>query len=377
MSNESSEARERPRSWAEVSLPPNPRILLAALQGIGNTLLAGPTVARLREALPDAEIVAMVASGQSADVLSAIEPSLECLVLPLRLPGAVPPLLRLRRRFDVMLTLFPANAAPFNLAARVVGARWRVTHDCPTRATRSLRFLQNVRVPLRLDAHDVEQNLGLLEPLGIGSPEQVRLELPLAEREREQAAAFLRQQGLGESEVFIGMHPGSSAERKMDLKRWPAGRFGAVAEALAQEGIRTLVFGGPGEGPLKEAVVAAAPHGAILVPAMDFLVTAAIIGQASAFVSNDSGLMHVAAAEDTPVVGIFGPTDPTRTRPWGSGHIVLRTRDECAPCWPLAEVGYRRDCTREARECLAGIEPGRVVEAVRRLLAAGRGSEPP
>jgi len=56
------------------------------------------------------------------------------------------------------------------------------------------------------------------------------------------------------------------------------------------------------------------------------------------FVSNDSGLMHLAAVLRVPVVGLFGPTSPIKNGPWGSGHKILMSDYECAPCWA---PGYR------------------------------------
>jgi ADP-heptose:LPS heptosyltransferase len=63
----------------------------------------------------------------------------------------------------------------------------------------------------------------------------------------------------------------------------------------------------------------------------------AVIAEARAMVTNDSGPMHVAAAVGTPVVAVFGPTNPCRTGPYGPGHHVLSGRAPCSPC-------YRREC---------------------------------
>ena len=79
-------------------------------------------------------------------------------------------------------------------------------------------------------------------------------------------------------------------------------------------------------------------------------------------VTNDSGPMHVAAAVGTPVVAIFGPTNPRRTGPYGPGHQVLAGRAPCSPC-------YRRRCLYavgpQALACLAGVGAD---EVARRLL---------
>ena len=87
-----------------------------------------------------------------------------------------------------------------------------------------------------------------------------------------------------------------------------------------------------------------------------------LLRQAAALITNDSGPMHIAAAVGTPVVALFGPTDPRKTGPYGKGHSVLSHPVECSPC-------FRRDCTRQVRlECLLEVEPNQVVQAVREVL---------
>ena len=89
---------------------------------------------------------------------------------------------------------------------------------------------------------------------------------------------------------------------------------------------------------------------------------AALLKKCAVFVTNDSGPMHIAAAVDTPVVALFGPTDPLKTGPYGHGHVVLSYAVDCRPC-------LRRECARAvALECLTGVRPEQVVQAVMQQL---------
>ena len=88
---------------------------------------------------------------------------------------------------------------------------------------------------------------------------------------------------------------------------------------------------------------------------------ACLYRQASLLVTTDSGPMHLAAAMGTPVIALFGPTDPARTGPYGPGHRVIRRVLSCAPC-------FRKRC--DLPRCMTEISVEEVFKAVREMLAA-------
>src|SRR2546427_12779025 len=88
----------------------------------------------------------------------------------------------------------------------------------------------------------------------------------------------------------------------------------------------------------------------------------ALLRRARLLITNDSGPMHLASAVGTPVIALFGPTDPARTGPYGAGHTVLRSGVPCSPC-------FSRRCTNAVTmECLTTIQPQQVIEAALRLV---------
>jgi heptosyltransferase-1 len=87
---------------------------------------------------------------------------------------------------------------------------------------------------------------------------------------------------------------------------------------------------------------------------------ACLYRQASLVVTTDSGPMHIAAAVGTPVVALFGPTDPDRTGPYGPGHRVIRSGLSCMPC-------FRKQC--DTVRCMREIGVGEVFAAVQEMLA--------
>jgi heptosyltransferase-2 len=104
--------------------------------------------------------------------------------------------------------------------------------------------------------------------------------------------------------------------------------------------------------------------GCVIVEQMDIRTTAALIGKCSLFLSNDSGLMHVAAAAGVRTIGIFGPTDHVRTAPRGRGNLVVRRGISCSPCFSIRKVGQKIRCIHEKRICLTDLLPENVMDEI-------------
>jgi ADP-heptose:LPS heptosyltransferase len=164
-------------------------------------------------------------------------------------------------------------------------------------------------------------------------------------------------------EPFVLIHPGTSP--KTSYKRWETERFAAVARALHERaGLRSLVAFGPvpGEQAAAHEVVAKAGGTAALAPPTaslsEFL---ALLRRATVFIGCDSGPMHLASLARTPVVAIFGPTDPIENEPFpGVPSRVVRVDVGCNPC--------REGCS--VRACMRAVQPETVAEAALSLLAA-------
>jgi len=161
-------------------------------------------------------------------------------------------------------------------------------------------------------------NLGV-EPYPRPPP---RLALHLHERHQQEAVAALKNAGVdGAYMVLCPLAVGTSAGR---TKVWPG--FAALSTELCRDGFTVVACPGPGE----EAATAAALPGAVLLPGLGLGAYAAILASATGVVANDSGPMHLAAAVDAPIVGVFGVSDPERTRPWGIRAMAVGS----AMNWP-------------------------------------------
>jgi heptosyltransferase-2 len=215
--------------------------------------------------------------------------------------------------------------------------------------------------------HEVEYAEAVAATLGAG-PDGGPLEFPITAEESAFAEATLT--GIGNAPL-IAIHPGSGAFSP--ARRWPVERFQQVAAALAQRGYRILVVGGPGERGLAERVCSGMEDACLNLGERTTLgQLAAVLARCDLFIGSDSGVMHLAAAEGTPVLAVFGPSNDKAWGPWpGRGNEdrarVLRVDLPCSPCF---YTGYRLGTPQgcPARTCLTSIGPDDVVAAAREML---------
>jgi len=195
-------------------------------------------------------------------------------------------------------------------------------------------------LPIRHQLRDYDE---LLASRGV-APDPGAPRLPIPEASARSADAALEAAGLAPNGRLVLLAPGSAVAA---TKRWPAQRFGALGDRLAERRWSCAVVVGPSEEAIGAAVSACARApipvlGADLNP----VELAALAARARLVVANDSGPMHLAAAVGTPVVAFFGPTDPGRTAPTGAPARVLDRYVFCSPCF-LDECPYEHQCMNE------------------------------
>ena len=150
-------------------------------------------------------------------------------------------------------------------------------------------------------------------------------------------------------------------------KRWPAEYFARLVNELsaAHHGVRFAIFGGTDDRALGESICRALPDRCLDLTGRTSLgEMVEWLRRCELMVTNDTGPMHIAAALGKPVIGLFGPTDPRRTGPYGQLERALRHPLPCAPCM--------KDTCANAHplECLRAIQPQIVASRVAALLAA-------
>ena len=195
--------------------------------------------------------------------------------------------------------------------------------------------------------HVIYKNLALLAPLKV---EDRRLRFPLRIPQNatiEQVARRFQPNG------YVLINPGAAWPNK----QWPPDRFGAVAAAIARDfGFRSLVLWGPGEQEIAHDVVETSMGAAEMSPPTTISDLIGISRDARLMISGDTGPLHIAAAVNTPIVALFGPTRPDRNGPWGLYDVAISRVQQCS-------CVYERQCKKPER-CIDDISIAEVMSAV-------------
>lgn len=337
-------------------------VLVRAPNWLGDAVMALPALSHLADLLPGARI-SVLAVARVAPLFWHRPEVAEVITYPPRPPsGPLGPwlqaLARLRRRHFDLAVLFP-NSFESAFTVWLLGVPQRLGYATDGRGLLLNPALWGWRHLDRL--HQVYRHLGLLAAWG--EPPTPRLpHIPLESGERDRAREMAAAGGWRPDRPLIGLSPGAAYGT---AKQWPPERFAAVAEALrAETGAHIVLLGGGGDVTASRMVagcMAAPPQD--LTGRTDLRQALALSGCLDLLVTNDSGLMHAAAALGTPLVAVFGPTDPITTGPFTSQADLVSEPAACAPC-------LLRHCPTDHR-CMLAVTPAAVLAAARRQLEGG------
>ncbi len=198
------------------------------------------------------------------------------------------------------------------------------------------RLFYNFYVEVNPEKHALDRNIELAKNLGI---EVTDKDLTARFRLAKPESLTL------EAEDFVVFCPGG----RWKSKRWPVENFVKLARRLVgNPGVRVVVVGSKDESALGEEISRVAKNGIVnLAGNITLEQLPYVLSKAKVVITNDSGPMHLAAAMGSKVFALFGPTDPSKTGPYGSGHKVFTSDVDCRPC-------FKRECDRNL-ECLRSI----------------------
>ncbi len=338
------------------------RILIISVSGIGNTILQSPLIETIL-ADPKYRVDILFGNKAMAHVFQDHPFIAKSYIMPDGLLGITRLFLSLiRNRYYSTVSCFPSNRHQFHLLPFLIGAKKRIIHLYPEKNLVT-SVLSNSKIPAIKGIHDVEQNLNLLKGLEIKSDVSNRmLTFRINSHEAELAEEFLAQKGLGRDKTFFGIHAGSGPIKG---KKWGTERFSEAAKKIMVKADidNVLIFGGPEEQYEKKELAGMIGEKAVVVEGPTLGFSGAVIKKCCFFLSNDSGLMHIAAALGIKVLGIFGPTDWTRTAPYGPNAHFIHPELPCSPCltYPFSDFRPKLNC-KDTFPCLKAITVDSVVE---------------
>ena len=320
-----------------------PRIVLAP-NWLGDCVMAFPVLRALRRSEPENGLVVLARKGAAS--LFCAEGSADSVLPRSGFSGDVGRLFA--GGFSeawILPNSFRSALIPF--LARVPK---RIGYDTDRRGA----LLTNRVPPSLATEHQLRDYDLLLRSRGI-EPDLEAPRLPIEPEVSARADSILEKSGVARGGPLALLAPGAAFGW---TKRWPPDRYGRLAALLSERGFSCAVVIGPGEEELAGRVAASAKKPLPILGAdLDALELAGLLSRARVVIANDSGPMHLAAAVGTPVVALFGPTDPARTSPTGSPSRILDRYVFCSPCF-LKKCPYGHECMKEieAEDALRAVE---------------------
>lgn len=367
-----------PAMWKDsIPLDQIRRALIIKLRHHGDVLLSSPVAAALQAHAPEARIDALVYA-ETAEMLTGhpaldevfvIDPAWKKRGALGRLAAEWGLVQQLKARgYDLIIHLTEDWRGAW--LTRLLAPRWSVAPGMGGRGGLwKNSFTHFYAGPRGNPRHTVESNLDALRRLGLQpTPEQRRVTLVPGKEAEAKAIMTLRDKGL-EPGRYVHIH----APSRWTFKCWTAEGWATVIKQLAQEGWTAVLTAAPGE---REARIVDAildhsdGHGINLAGQLSLKELAALSARAKIFLGVDSAPMHIAAAMDTPVVALFGPSGEHHWGPWPNGlptasphRVIASERHSCRPC------GIDGCGGSKISDCLVQLPPERVIEAARTLLA--------
>jgi len=334
-------------------------ILIRGTNWIGDAVMTIPAVNAVRNTFPQARI-SILAKPWLAEVYRLC-PSLDEIILfhdpgfHSGIAGKIKLGNELRKlKFDAAILL--QNAIEAAIITWWAGIPIRAGYNSDGRGLLLTHSVQRTTAIRKV--HQTKYYLEMVKALGCQSAE-ANVHLTPGKEYETLSETLFDEHGIGRDAFLIGIAPGAAYG---PAKRWFPERFAAVADRLMNDfSAQALLFGSSADRKSTDAVQHNATHQLIsLAGKTNLKETIALIARCNLFISNDSGLMHVAGALNIPTVAIFGSTNPITTSPAGDKSVVIYKEASCSPC-------LKETCPTDFR-CMEVVTVEEVYETAKSLL---------
>lgn len=353
------------------------KILIRGTNWIGDAIITFPAISCLRRMYPHAQLD--LVARPWVEPVYRCHPDINKIILYPAESGTIKRLISMGRAADHIRTrgydtgVLLSNSFESALFFKMAGIPFSLGY-----ATDLRKILLTRAVPVpegKERRHHVFYYLDLVRSLdrekaGMDSS-ILKLELNIPEEESQKAHAFLRdirrKDGHEGKGPVVGLNPGAAFGQ---AKCWPSDRFRELAKLLCIgfPALNILILGTSREKAMAEVIRKADPERIInLCGKTTLLEAASLINELDLLITNDSGLMHVGASCSTPLVAIFGSTNPVATGPWSENARIISHNPGCAPC-------MERTCSRNF-DCMLGIHAEEVFEASKDILRSLSGQK--
>lgn len=315
------------------------KIIVFALSGIGDALMFSPSIRLIKENCSDCKIDLLAMYKAVKEVYDANPFVDKVFYFDFLSEGYLKSfkyLLSLRGDYDLSFNVYPSNRKEYNLISFLVNARTRAAVKYKLMDFQNLGFLNNCRVEENFQTHNVETNATMvakalnfnvehIPPLDLFIPKEIEIKA-------ENTFASLN---LLKTNLTVGLHPGCSTLKNHINRRWSPDYFAELITMIEKKyDANFLLFGGPDELELRDYIKKKTKSERThVVKTGSFLETAAVMKKCDVFVTNDSSLMHTAAALRLKILPIIGPTNLNFIKPWRTAFVAATLNLECSPCF--------------------------------------------
>jgi heptosyltransferase I len=339
-------------------------ILIVKLSAIGDVIHTLPSLAALRKLYPEANIT-WVIEDASSDLISD-HPYLDRLIVSHRKQwindlkkGRITKPIREIRNF-----INDLRRQPYDLVIDFHGLIKSAAIVLLSSGKRKLGYdsmqefsglFLNEKIPEDMNKHAIDRYLDFLRYLGADVKEPEFL-IPVGDENINRIDESLRRNDIDKNDSFVAVSPVAL----WDTKLWADEKFAGLCDRIA-EGLKvSVVFTGTERDKLEHIQSRMKTPSVNMGGKTTLRDLAYLYQRSSLLITTDSGPMHLAAAMGTPVIALFGPTDPSRTGPYGKGHVVIRRDLSCSPC-------FLKKC--DSMRCMSDITIEEVFHAVKEKLS--------
>ncbi len=348
------------------------KILILQLAGVGDLVMASPTLKALRTRFKDTYIGLLVIS-RSSQLIKGCPYIDDLFVLDIKHTNLMEFFRRRtfikvyktikelhQQRFDMLINLEHISswmgALKMAIIFWLIGAEYRIGRD-----TDGKGFFFNFKVKEKLQGqkHEVEANLDVARALG-ADVNEIKLEVPIFDEDRKFVSNFLAQYGVSDKDLLIGLNPGV-----FDLsRRWFEKHWIQLADRLFEQyDCKIIITGHKSEKKMINKIASLIKKKSVIVTTdLNLKQLTGLIEKLNLFITNDTGPMHIAVATETPLVSLFGPSDIHKFSPYYKSDKYLTLRKEVDCYRPCDKFKCRN------RKCMKLITPDDVMRQVERIL---------
>ena len=308
------------------------RILIRATNWVGDAIMTLPALEAVRENFPGGHITVLAKPWVAP--LFENHPAVDRVMVFDKGTGSRAGFLAIfktsrilrKERFD--LAILFQNAFEAALLVFLGRVKLRVGYKTDGRSLLLTHGVSRTEKVLRI--HQVGYYCAILRAMGWPAEERDPA-LHTGREVRDQAVGILKSNGVDPRDFIVGLSPGAVFG---NAKRWPPNRFAEIGDRVVRRwGAKIVVFGSGGEREICDAVCETMRYGALnLCGKTTLKAVMGVMALCRFFVTNDSGLMHMASALGLPTVAVFGSTDHVATGPRGPKTRIVRRPVSCAPC---------------------------------------------